>query len=625
MPSIFSSLGIGVSGLSAAQIQISTTGNNITNADSDYYTRQRVVQSASPAMNYVPGGVGTGTQVDTIVRIHDEFTFARLKVANNKFEDSSYKQQILEQASKYFPDLQDSSIERDIGNYFKAWNDFASNPNEGSQKVNLINFAQSLSAGIKNTSTNLRNLQEQIDSSLSINVQEINNMAREIASINKEIERVESGRDAGIAINANDLRDRRDRLELAMAKLVNVTSFKSDLRSNTPVNTGITDQGKYYTLNIGGMSVVDGVNYHPLKVLPNAAGTGFSNVYYELRDGKLISMEDKINGGKMGAALDLRGRHYNSLQKKFEDGDVQKYIDHLDTLAKTIIRSTNNIYAGSAMNVGTTDPLNYLQKDKTLMNFSGDIKEGSFDVVVYNNLGAEIARKTISINGTTTMNDTSFGNSIVSDFNSDSDDNADNDNTNDVNDYFFAGYYYDNLTNQGTFSVTPRHTQGQYTIAFEDKGTNFPGVIGINRFFDGDDAHNMRVADEIVEDHTKLNAYSNPTSGNRVIANKMIQLQHDSIEFYSVNGRTYDKTDTIEGYYRFITTDLASDTQSNNITHDTNIALLNTANAEFESVSGVDVNEELTNLIRFQSSYGAAAKIITTVDKMLDTLLSLKQ
>lgn len=625
MASIFSSLGIGASGLNAAQIQISTTGNNITNADSQYYTRQRVVQSASPALNSIPGGVGTGVEVDTIVRIHDEFTFTRLKLANNKFEDSSYKKQILEQASKNLPDLKDASLKRDIENYFKAWNDFASNPNEGSQKINLIKFAQTLSANIKNASDNFIKMQEQIDATIAINIDEINDMAREIAAINKEIERVESGKYAGIKINANDLRDRRDQLEIGIAKLVGITTYKSDLSSNSPIHTGITDQGRYYTLNIGGMSVVDGVNHHPLMVSQSNGENGFHGVFYELRDGKLIPMEDKIIGGKLGAALDLRGRHFNTLNKKFEDGIVQKYIDHTDTLAKTIIRNTNNIYAASAMNDASTDPLNFLEHDKTLMNFSKDIQRGSFDVVVYNNRGEEIARKTININGTTTMSDDKFGNSLINDFNSDSDDNNDLNLNNDVNDYFRAGYYYDNLTNQGTFSITPLHTNGQYSISFEDKGTNFPGIIGINRFFDGDSAKDIRVADEIMEDHTRLHAYSNPTQGNNVVANAMVQLQYDKVPFYSNNNKIYDRTETIEGYYRLITTDIASDTQSNNLLNETNSSILETANQEFQSISGVDINEELTNLIRFQASYGAAAKIITTVDKMLDTLLSIKQ
>ena len=59
--------------------------------------------------------------------------------------------------------------------------------------------------------------------------------------------------------------------------------------------------------------------------------------------------------------------------------------------------------------------------------------------------------------------------------------------------------------------------------------------------------------------------------------------------------------------------------------HETYIAINKTAVTEFQSISGVNMNEELTNLIRFQNSYGASAKVITTVEKMLDTLLTLKQ
>lgn len=625
MASIFMALGTGVSGLSAAQYQISTTGNNITNADSDYYTRQRVVQAESPSLYRIPGGVGTGTQVDTIVRIHDEFVFSRLKSASSKFEETNYKQQILEQVSKNFPDLKDSSIQRDLGNYFKAWNDFASNPDQGAQKINLINFAQTLSAGIKNSSVNLKKIQEQVDNVIKINVAEVNNMGRQIAAINKEIERIESGRDAGIRMNANELRDKRDRLELGLAKIINITTYKSDLRADAPIDTGITDQGKYYTVNVGGMALVDGVNFHPLKVDADRPNGGFSGVYYELEDGKLIPMEDKITNGKIGAALDLRGRHFNLNEYKFDDGDVQKYIDHLDTFAKTIISQTNNIYAQSAISAANTDELSFLEKDKTLMNFSRDIQQGSFEVVVYNNKGDELARKSINVNGTTTMDDTTFGNSIIDDFNSDSDDNNDNNLTNDVNDFFSAGYYYDKITNKGTFSITPKFSQGQYTISIIDHGTNFPGTIGINRFFSGNDAEHMGVNTDILADHTKLHAYDRPTTGNNKVANAMVQLQYDKVDFYSTNGKTYDRKETIEGYYRFITTDIASDAQSNNIIHDTHTAILETAKEEHQSVSGVDVNEELTNLIRFQASYGAAAKIITTVDQMLDTLLSLKQ
>lgn len=622
MANIFMSLGTGVSGLNAAQVQISTTGNNITNADSDYYTRQRVVQSADISLNIVPGGVGTGTQVDTVVRIHDEFTYGRLKNASSNLENTQYKQRVLQEIAQNFPDLDDASIFKDMTSYFKAWNDFASNPDDGAQKLNLINHASVLSRGITTTAANLDNIQGEVDKMIAINIEEVNKLAEQIATINKEINRVESGKDSGIRINANDLRDKRDSLELAMSKILNVNSFKSGIRSNMPVDSGITDEGRSYYLNIGGVSIVDGVNFHPLKIIKNER-SGFNEIYYERQDGRLIDMADKIYNGKVGAALDLRGRHYDTHDQKFSDGAIQKYIDNLNTFARTLIHNTNNIYAQSAMELAHTDELSYLEKDKSLMNFSNEIQEGTFDVVVYDNQGVEVARKTLNINGTTTMDDTTYGNSVVEDFNSNSDDNNDNNMLNDVNDYFTASYYYDKTSNKGSFALTPKQMHGVYSISIEDKGTNFPGVVGLGRFFSGKDARDMAVSPELASSPTSLHAYSKPVSGNNTVANKMVQLQYDNIGFYS-NGLSYEQTETLEGYYRYLTTDIASDTESNNTIHETNISLHGTAQSEFQSISGVETNEELANLIRFQSSYGAAAKIITTVNQMLETLLSLK-
>ncbi|WP_169754303.1 flagellar hook-associated protein FlgK [Campylobacter curvus] len=623
MANIFMSLNTGVSGLNAAQTQISTIGNNIANADSAYYTRQRVVQSASPAMNTVPGGVGTGTQVDTVKRIHDEFTYSRLKTASSNLENTAYKQRILQEVTKYFPDLNDKGMIKDIQEYFGAWNDFASNPDEGSQKVNLLNKASVLTSNLSQSAKTLYALQTKVDETIKINIKEINSLAKQIANLNAQIQRVEAGADAGIKINANDLRDKRDELELAMSKLVNVSSFKSDLKSDATVDTGITDQGKFYTLNIGGVNIVDGPNYHELSMSSTDTGE-FTKIYYEREDGKRIPMEDKITNGKIGASLDLRGRNYDVKEQKFTDGAIQKYIDNLDTFSKTLINSTNNIYAESAVERSNSDEISYLEDDKTLMNFSNSIREGSFEAVVYDNKGNVVARKTININGTTTMNDTTYGNSIVSDFNSDSDDNNDNNMLNDVNDYFQASYDYDKTTNKGTFSLIPKQAQGLYSISLVDKGTNFPGVVGVNRFFKGTDAKSIGVNNDFAQDHTKIRAYSKPVVGNNEVANKMVQLQYTKQTFYS-NGTALDRDETIEGYYRYFTTDIASDTEANNTTHDTNTALQKTAEEEFQSISGVDTNEELTNLIRFQASYGAAAKIITTVDQMLDTLLTLKQ
>lgn len=76
---IFDSLYTGVSGIKAAEIQINTTGNNISNANAVFYTRQRAVQSSGMSIDRGGLHLGTGTQIDTIKRLHDEHSYYELK------------------------------------------------------------------------------------------------------------------------------------------------------------------------------------------------------------------------------------------------------------------------------------------------------------------------------------------------------------------------------------------------------------------------------------------------------------------------------------------------------------------------------------------------------------------
>ena len=89
---------------------------------------------------------------------------------------------------------------------------------------------------------------------------EMNRLGEQIANLNKEIGRIESlGQN-----NANDLRDKRDELEITLAKLIDFSVFKGQVSTDNTVDANMTDQGKDYYLNIGGYSFVDGVNFHPI-------------------------------------------------------------------------------------------------------------------------------------------------------------------------------------------------------------------------------------------------------------------------------------------------------------------------------------------------------------------------
>ena len=101
---IFDSLYIGNSGLNAAQIQIQTTGNNITNANNEFYTRQRVIQQAREGLHRAGGDIGLGTNVQQIVRMHDEYAYQKMTSSYSNLSDTGYKEKILTEITNSFPE-----------------------------------------------------------------------------------------------------------------------------------------------------------------------------------------------------------------------------------------------------------------------------------------------------------------------------------------------------------------------------------------------------------------------------------------------------------------------------------------------------------------------------------------
>ncbi|WP_144670469.1 flagellar hook-associated protein FlgK [Campylobacter jejuni] len=605
---IFGTLYTGVTGLKANEVQIATAGNNISNANATFYTRQRVVQTTN---GYITTGgvqVGTGTAVESIVRLHDEYSYYKLKGASNQLEYTKYMASTLQEIAQRFPDLQNTGILQDLENYNKAWNDFASNPNENATKIALVKASQTLTESVNNTFATLDKIQKKVNDDIKNTVDEINKIGEEIATINKQI----YGQEALPTEHANELRDRRDELELTLSKLVNAVANKNEINQDNRLDTTITDPGHQYNLSIEGFSIVDGINFHPLKLDYDDKNKSYS-IYYETPDEKVRDLTAKISGGQLGAQLDLRGRNYSKSEGKYEDGIIQGYMDSLDTFAKTMINETNNLYASSAKSSVTSDYLSGLKGDIPLVNYDRTIQPGSFDIVIYDDKGDKKLTKTITIDVNTTMND------IMRQIKANTDDNDNKNSNDDVDDHINASFSHDAKTGDGLFQI---NAKSGFKVAIEDKGTNFAGAFSIGGFFSGTDASDMKVKDSILNDPSTVRASSNGVDSGNDMANKIIQLQYEKVNFYNEDG-TIDNL-TMEEYYRKLTGKIASDGENNNVVNSSNETLYNSVYSEYQSKSGVNTNEELAALIQYQSSYGAAAKIVSTVDQMLDTLLGLK-
>jgi len=626
MPSIFNSLHIGYSGLSVAQQGIDTTGHNIANVDSEGYTRQRVMSEASTPIHMLPGQVGNGAQVQTIKRVFDNFVFDRYNGLSADKEFSDFEKNTLEELSTYFPEIDAVGIKADLQKYYNMWQSFSDNPDNSAIKLALAKQAQTLSTHITSTQKQVLDLQSQINDQLEVNINEVNDLSKELAELNIQIDVAESGD----GYPANDLRDKRNVIERSLSRLIGADVNQGLMESNIQIDSSSNTRSGSYTVNINGFNIVDGNTYHPLRLDKDTNKYGFYDISYERQDGTLIPMAEKITNGKIGSILSLRGGAIDTTTDMPRDGILQNVVSEFDAFAKKLIESTNNLYAQSTDTKMESNILK-INPSNSLLNSSLDIREGSFDVVVYDIDGNQVASRKINIDIGTTMTGASGSNSIEAQMNANVDDNDDSNANNDIDDYLTFNWATNaNGENSLEFRMDPSSESKGYTFAIMDElkdnkfssGTNFAGATGLNRFFDGKNARDITLNHELKINPTLMSAGYSPAAGDNRLALDMVQQQFEKYDF-KIDTVTYNST--IYGMFDNIATEVGTETNRAVLRNETVTAQFNSTEKEYASVSKVSIDEEMTNLIKYQTSYGAAAKVITTIDQMMQTLLGIKQ
>jgi flagellar hook-associated protein 1 FlgK len=343
---------------------------------------------------------------------------------------------------------------------------------------------------------------------------------------------------------------------------------------------------------------------------------------YDL-SGKIIQKDIKV---EINPTSDSLKDVVDAINDKFkeEDIDAQATIElgvlkvgvggsNGSTKVSSVLIKEDNSLITSALNMTGDLPLSKVDA----VDIPFDITNGSFDIGLYDTTGSLISTRTITIDKDSTDPLFSTINGIISQINMRfGDDNDDNDFTNDVDDYIVASFSSNRFTMR-----TKNEDIGAY-FNIMDNGTGFAGALGLHKFFDGNSASNIKINKKFEDNPPDINAYGAPVEGNNEVANDMQQLQYDDVPFFYPDGKT--NYDTIIGGYRYYAGKLAETVHSIDTAVDTFKAVYTSVKEQQDSISRVSVDEELTNLLRFQNAYGANAKVITTIQQMLDTLLTLK-
>ncbi|NRR30068.1 flagellar hook-associated protein FlgK [Oxalobacteraceae bacterium] len=292
-------LSIGKSGLLAAQVGLSTTGHNITNANVAGYSRQVAIQSTTPGQDIGVGFIGTGTEIAQIKRYYDSFLNNQLRGAEAQQSSlDTYTAQI-SQIDNLLSDTT-SGLSPALQDFFKGMQDVASNPASAASRQALLSTSDSLVSRFQGMSQRLSEVATGVNSQITSTVTQINSYAARIASLNNDI----AGLSTDPSIAPNDLLDQRDQLLTELNKLVKTTVKNGDNHSLT-VSFGT------------GQPLVSGNRNFELAAIPASNDPLRVTVGYKTTDKTIPLPESVLTGGALGGLVEFRNgaldRAQNSL------------------------------------------------------------------------------------------------------------------------------------------------------------------------------------------------------------------------------------------------------------------------------------------------------------------------
>lgn len=289
-------LGTAVSGLIAFQRQLATTGHNISNVNTPGFSRQTVQLDARLPQFSGDGFIGNGVGITTVKRNYDDFLTAQVRTSTAA---NSQLQQFVQSASQVDDLLSDprAGLAPSLQSFFDAVHGLANDPTSTTGRQVLLSQANALADRFHYLDQRLTDLRNGVNISITTAVNEINNLASSIATVNNQI--VQASANAS-GQPPNDLLDKRDALIEQLAEHVSVSTLKQD---NGAVNVFI---GNGQTLVIGGTT-------NTLAVVPNQYDATRYEIGYSM-GATTLNISNSITGGSLGGMLDYRNQILDTTQ-----------------------------------------------------------------------------------------------------------------------------------------------------------------------------------------------------------------------------------------------------------------------------------------------------------------------
>ena len=571
MSGISNILQIANKALLAEQLGVEVTGHNIANVNTEGYSRQRVDLVTAISVPSYYGPLGTGVEVQGIERAFDPFITARLNEKNSVLSNYQTRSDALQQVAAFFNETQDGGLNELFSQFFAAWNDLADNPTGAGERQALLYQSLTLSDAFNSRANQLVQERTSLLQQIGPTIEEINGHTARIAQLTREIVASEAN-----GQNANDLRDQRQ-LEISrLSELIGVQTYT-------------TGDGTISVALPNGLPLVQGVLSFDLTYQISPADT--VELIWQGPGGTTEVIDTStFSGGKLTALIQTR------------DEVIPRYQQELDQLAQDLIIAVNDQHSqGVGLELFSQTKGTY-QVSETAVAMSASLPLG--DQIVNGTLqisvdrdGEPLVMDTIAIDPSLSLND------LVASIN-----------THPVLSTYLTASVEDNSLKIVTNLASD-------TFGFAGDDSHVLTALGVNTYFTGDKAYTLGVNAWVLNDPDLVAAGQIDATGAHAVGDNRNALALADLEDAPVGP---DSLTLGETYERLVMS-LGLEAQEAGNQETFYQGLVEQLTQMRDAVSGVSLDEEMTNLVKFQRAYQAAARLVTVADELYQTLLSLKR
>ena len=598
---------------------ITTAGHNISNANTEGYSRQRVQLKEFDPL-YKPdleraeraGMIGQGMDSQSINRVRDE-------LLDQRITEQQHSESYWETRSKYYTMIEqiynepdDVSIRSNMDKFWEGWQELSVHPESQAARQAVVTRGESLADSIKTKWEALMGVGNLINGDIEATVKQVNDYARQIAVLNAEIVR-----SRGMGDNPNDLLDRRDLLVDKLSKIINITSDRRD-----------SDE---FMVHLDGHVLVQGGIARGFELETVVDNNGYDKLVWKDTGNNAV-----IKGGTLGALIELR------------DVDIRSEVQSLNTMTMNFSDLVNDIHR-NGYGANNVTGLDFFTQHSFVENVNGNYDrdgDGTLDhsyIFRFTGTTKLNPQEQIGLEGVMTLSGPG-GNVQVAYHPTDTVEtviNRINDSNGEVKAYLDRN---NNLVLKGTTASAVENPD--FVIRHvEDSGFFLTGYTGILQASGAAGAYDYAQADAVqalAGAQFAVSPVLNPAGYievNQALKNDVMSVaaayKDNSGNVNAGDGRAaveiaairntkvmIGHERTFDDYFADSVTNVGLKGEQAENMHLSHSAVMEDLRSLRDSISGVNIDEELADIIKFQHGYNAAAKFVTVWDSLLDTIIN---